>query len=58
MRQLFRELRNCAKEVREEPGYIENLAEKHVVEHKKITANHKTQAPQVNDFCVSPPMGR
>ena len=53
-------LRNCAKEVREEPGYIENFAEKqkHVVEHKKITANHKTQAPQVNDFCVSLPMGR
>ena len=53
-------LRNCAKEVREEPGQIENFAEKqkHVVEHKKITATHKTQAPKVNDFCVSLPMGR
>lgn len=54
----FQIAEELCQRVREEPGYIENPAEKHVVEHKKITANHKTQAPQVNDFCVSPPMGR
>lgn len=53
-------LRNCAKDIREEPGCVGSFVEKqkHVVEHQKITATHKTQAPQVNDFCVFLSMGR
>ena len=46
--------RNCSKEVREEPGYIEVCAEKmktkkgatHEIKHQKITANH-TQKSQL-----------
>lgn len=38
-------LRDCSREVREEPGYIEvfcwkHKTPKHVVEHQKITGNH------------------
>ena len=43
-------LRDCSKEVREEPGYIRVFVEKqtkkqtkHVVQHQKITANHKNR---------------
>ena len=37
-----RALRDCSKEAREEPGYIGVFAgKKTVVEHQKITANHK-----------------
>ena len=48
-------LRICSKEVREEPGYIGAFAERqkqrnHVVEHQKMTANHKKQISQINDF--------
>ena len=35
-------LRNCFKEVREEPDYVGVFARKiHVVEHQNITANYK-----------------
>ena len=57
-------LRNCSKEVREEPVYIGVFAEKrkkthtHVVEHQKITAKHKKQTSQVNDFSAFLCMGR
>ena len=38
-------LRNCPKEVRKEPGYVEVFAgkkkQKHVAEHQKITVNYK-----------------
>ena len=46
-------LRNCPKEVREEPGYMGDFAQKenHVVENQKIAANYKKQISQVNDFC-------
>ena len=35
-------LRNCSKEVREEPGYIGVFVggKKYVAEHRKIIANH------------------
>ena len=44
-----------SKEVREEPGHVGVFAEKkirntHVIEHRKITAKHKNQTSQVNDF--------
>ena len=49
-------LRNCSKEVREEPRYIgvfaENKIKAHIIKHKKITANHKSQASQVNVFVL------
>ena len=51
-------LRNCSQEVRE-LGYVGGFAEgkrkkkKHVVEHQKITACHKKQTSQVNDFSAS-----
>ena len=49
-------LRNCSKEVREEPRYIgifaENKIKALVIKHKKITANHKSQASQVNVFVL------
>lgn len=50
--QIF--LRDCSKEVREKPGYIGAFAgeKNHVVEHQMITANHKNQTSQVNDFLV------
>ena len=56
-------LRDCSKEVREEQGCIGVFAEnkqtnKHVVEHPKITANHKKQTTQVNDFSAFLCMGR
>ena len=50
-------LRDCSKEVREESGYMgvftgkkqkQNIAQ--IVEHKRITANHKRQTSQVNNF--------
>ena len=46
-------LRNCSKEAREE--YIEVFTwnkqkQKHVIEHQKVTANHRKQRSQVNDF--------
>jgi hypothetical protein len=48
-------LGDYSKEVREEPGHIGVFAEKkkintHVIEHRKITAKHKNQTSQVNDF--------
>ena len=56
-------LRDCSKEVREEPGYIGVFAGKqnkteHVVEHQKITANHKELTSQVNDFSAFLCMGK
>ena len=49
-------LRNYSKEVREESRYIEIFAENktkaHVIKHKKITTNHKSQASQVNVFVL------
>lgn len=49
-------LRNYSKEVREESRHIEIFAENktkaHVIKHKKITANHKSQASQVNVFVL------
>ena len=41
-------LRNCPREVKNEPGYIGVFAEKtkkqkHVVEHQKITARHRNR---------------
>ena len=51
------------QKVREESGYIEIFAEKktkqtHLVERRKITANHKNQTSQVNNFCAFLCMGR
>ena len=45
-------LRNLSKDVRKEPGYVGVLLgkKKQVVEHQKITVNHKNQTSQVNDF--------
>ena len=45
-------MRNCSEKVREEPIYIYTFfgCEIHVVKHKKITAIHKEQISQVNDF--------
>ena len=52
-------LRSCSEEIREEPGNTGVFAEtKNVVEDYKITANHKKQASQVNDFSDFPCMGR
>ena len=50
--------RSCSVELREEPGYISVFAEnKRVTEHQKITANHKNQIPQGNDFSAFLCMG-
>ena len=53
-------LRNCSK--REKGGakiYRSfSLEKKNVVEHQKITANHKEQISQVNDFGAFLSMGR
>ena len=46
-----RALRNCFREVREEPGCIGVfwLGEKKVINHQKISGKHRKQASQVND---------
>lgn len=50
-----RSLKNCSKEIREEPGYIAVLAEKqqqqHIVECQKIT-NHTQKKPQASQILV------
>ena len=55
-------LRNCSKEVREEPEYLgvftKNKQTKHVFEHQKTTANHKNQTSQVNNFSAFLCIGR
>ena len=47
-------LRNCSKEVREEKGHIGDLPGKNKIKnifhHPEITANHKNQISQINDF--------
>ena len=52
-----------SKEVREELGHVGVFAEKkirntHVIAHRKITAKHKNQTSQVNDFSAFPCMWR
>ena len=50
-----------SEEVKKEPRYIligVLLAEKHVVEHQKLTANHKENISQVNDCSTFPCRGR
>ena len=46
-------VRDCSEE---KPGYIgvfaENKIKAHIIKHKKITANHKSQASQVNVFVL------
>ena len=68
---LFRELtlgdslsdssENYSKEVRKKLGYVGLLIkqeQKHVVEHQKVSANHKKQTSQVNDLHAFLCMGR
>lgn len=50
-------LRNCSKELMEEPEYLgvsaetkQNKTKKCVFEHQTTTVNHKRQTSQVNDF--------
>ena len=56
-------LRDCSKEVREEPGYIRVSAKSkqtknHVVKHQTIAANHKKPTSQVNDVSAFLCMGK
>ena len=55
-------LRKHSKEVRKEPGYIGFFVGKQtnklIVKHQKITANHKNQTSQVNDFSAFLCVGR
>lgn len=54
---------NCSKELRGEPEYTcvfakkTNKQKKHEVDHQKIIASHKTQAPQTNHFSAFLSMG-
>ena len=53
---LGNSLSDSSEEVREEPGNkgVFLLNKKHVIEHQKITANHREQISQINDFkCFS-----
>ena len=49
-------LRNCSNKVMEEPGYMGVFVKKqkpeqtYIVEHQKITTNHKKQTLQISDF--------
>ena len=61
MRTAFRQLCKTALK-KGEPGYIcivvfffffSHQGKRHVIEHPKITANHKEQLFQANDFCFS-----
>lgn len=59
MIQLLTALRNCFKEVKEEPGYIavsSKKKKKRIAEHQNITANHKNK--YLNDFSALLCMGR
>ena len=43
-------LKRCKGEAKRDINFFFFKLEKHVVKHKKMTANHKEVASQVNDF--------